>query len=526
MNRLFFSAVSLWLATTISTMNAEAQPKAAPDARPSVPTFSVADLEKYLGGRTTLSVDLKSATIEEVAVALSQASGQKIMVPSRGAMPTRVSFGADGKAAPAPAAPTAAPPAPLYNMAANNAPFWETLRRWQIEARDAAEKANALTGKEPLRFDSNVPNSLGVSKMWTQFELRPSIAMTAGRAVSAWPFLIVATGLKRTQQADLSQDGLREIEPKEDPLARVFAAKTGGAVLPVTPQKPIAKTPVPEVKRWNDRLALTAYVLPDPKLTPTGLRCEIEEATDERGNDLRLTDNAEERFQGSYQDMGGGAPMQILLVSRPDMGKRLVRLRGVMRFSVVTRTQHWETTDLKTPVEDTLHLEGGDFKVQFTGLTTSANGPTLGFKAESRGAHLERFWRNRINSRNTPGILDFQGVPQMRLIDEKGNALPVRMSTSSYGLGHTIPADKTTTSVSAPLDASPVPPDVTQNWIYHESVNFIYGSNFMAMMNGQSMPQQINIGLPAKLIVDFPVERREVAVPFEFTDLPLPPTAG
>lgn len=510
MNRPILYAAPLFFAVGLWQSGALAQP--APPKVPTPSTYSLTELERFLGGRTLVTLDLKDATLEEVAAALSQASGQKITAESL--PPMRMPGAVD------------IPPAPLFTLSATQTPFWEALRGWQIAARRAAEKAKALdtpVTNSPM-WSSNVPNSVGIRRDRTRSMLRFDNSLADGRAVAAWPFLLIAADLERTQKARLSETGLRELElPPISPFSRVAGANAPAAT-PLTTQ-----TPVVEEKRWRDRLVLNAYTLADPKVTPIALRYEVTEAIDDKGNDLRLpvTEDVRQGFSGSYQDFRARPPIQIMLASKPDMGKRLVRLRGVLHFSVVTRVKHWETTQLQTPVEDTIQQDGGGFTVRFKGVKKGSKNNNLNeweadFAAQSRGEHLERFWRNRIESRGSnnggSGILDFAGVPQMRLVDENGQEFEVGGISSAFSLGSDNPQTGVTTPASISIDVSPVPPDAAQNWKYTEERGFGFRAPF-AWTPGEA----ITMGRPAKLIVDFPIERREISVPFEFTDLPLPP---
>jgi hypothetical protein len=517
MNRPLSSAIPTLLGALLWQVSVSAQPEVNPD-KPGRFTYSITELERFLGGRTLLKVDLKEATLDQVAAALTEASGQKIVVAPA---TRRVMGGLEAE--------TAAP-GPTFNLKASDKPFWQAIRDWQIEARradDAAKAAKGEGGNTFVDWGGIVPNSVQVKKVEPGFQLEQSNILADGRGVAAWPFLLIGTDLRRVQDARLSETGLRELVPFVDYFDSRQAVQSPVAV---------AKTPAPEEKRWDDKLIFSLSALPDPKLVPAGLRCEVVEAIDDKGNDLRLPNATANRFGGSsFNDLGAGSPLQIALASRPSMGKRLVKLRGVLHFNVVTRTQHWETTDFTTPVEDTLRLEGGEFKIRFAGLVPSGDGWRLTFEADSTGSHLKQFWNKRYEARRQgfvgpAGILDFTGVPAMQLVDDRGRIFQYRNSGGTAGL-HPRNQPEGVAALPASPDLSPVPPDVAQTWKYDEARVFTFsspsGRRVLGLNPGKSPIQDETpppMGKPVKLSVDFPVERREVSVPFEFTDLPLPPS--
>lgn len=546
MRILPFSALALCLAGCPTL--ALAQPT-APLARPKTPLFSVAELETFLGGRTLVTLDLKDATLEQVAAALGQSSNQKIelraVAPPR--TPRRVVEGA------APVAP------PLFNFSTSKTPLWVALRDWQLAAREANELAaeaalaNPIAATATSRSTSEiVPNSLGLTKNATGWWLQNDTSLADGRAIAAWPFLVIATDLKRNQDASLTQAGLRDIKPAKPTAAPALAA-------PEVAPKLLPKVPTPEIERWSDRLTLSGQVLIDPKLLPSALRCEVLEARDDKGNDLRYAGEFAIRKTkaplGSSDDsrsINSGLGFEIPLRSKPAMGKRLVKMRGVLRFNVVTRSQHWETAALDKPIGGAIFQSGGEFGVQFDGLEKSSSSDMLvaNFSAQSRGAHLERMWRDRpatatimrgINDWSSSGsgqnfassfvvgdaiggggswgnILDFQGTPNMTLVDENGVEFNLSPGLQITKLERKTPGAPSTT-IPTP-DISPQPPeDVAQNWSYSEKRNIYFHTPYDPVAGAR-----VKMGRPAKLILDLPLERREVEIPFEFTDLPLPPS--
>jgi hypothetical protein len=494
------------------------QPQVDPNALES---YSIAELERFLGGRTLLSVDVKDASIQEVTAAMSQSSGLKVT-------PFSVTLGGDtDSAAPRytfingrpffnlkPFAPTT-----TFTLVAQDKPFWEALRGWNLDARRAA-KAAANPASPNSRVSTTQPsediqNSFGMNQTADGWQTIPGNWLANGRASSAWPFLIIATTLQRAQVARLSPTGLHELDPPRDPLATTL----GELAAPTLASLPA--TPAPEEKHWSDQLILNAYVLPDPKLDPTDLRCEVTEAIDDKGNDLRLPDGVRINSRDqAYSEFGTGKPLQIALASKPGMGSKLVRLRGVLRFSLVTRTHHWETTDLTTPVQNTLRESGGDFRIGFKGMTHKGNMWDFNFEAESGGKHLEQFWKSWLNGGNVSsfrGIWGLAGINSIKLVDASGRTFQKEGGGTRFRIGRRNTSDTPTPQAISP-DLSPMPPDAAENWYYLEEHN----QGFRAPTSG--LEAGGTVGPPVKLIIDFNIERRQVAVPFEFTNLPLPPS--
>jgi hypothetical protein len=484
MNRLLLPAVSLLLGSALVQSQVQAQTETAPKA----PGYSVAELERLIGGRTLVTVDLKNATLEQVAAALSQSTGIKFDPPET----PPGGWAAGGL------------PEPTFTLSSTGQPFWEAVRDWHratIQAKSqakAAARAQAVAEKKPFREYEFTPRLFTATKTEHGMRLQMGDSLARGRAVVAWPFLLIGHNLRRTQDGRLGETGLRELE------------------LP-TAQAPAApEAPLPEEKLWKDRLVFTPLVFPDPKLPPLSLSCEILEAVDEKGNDLRLQGNAlDTRNFSRVRGAQGGTPETIVLQSKPEMGTRLTKLRGVLRFEMTTQTQHWESTELATPVEDVLGLGGDEFKIRFNGLTKNDGGWEAGFSVQSRGQHLKYFWETSSaavrRSNSLRGMVDFSGASRAVLLDANGNALAGQASRTSSKLLH---RGNETAGPPVP-DYAPVPVDAATDWSYSEEYKIRF------------RPKRANRGGPAtgaKLIVDFPIERREVVVPFEFTDLPLPPS--
>lgn len=480
-----FRGVWLIPASFLLGFMAQSQPQnpmtAEAEERTSLaPPMSLAELEEFIGGRTLLSVELKNAPLADVASALGQAAGWKITPPLLGNT--------------------------LYSLKAENAPFWEALSDHSRTIR------RGRAAKDKSTVDQTQLNDFSLTKSGEKWLLREAGGMPAGYVSKSWPFLLVGTQLTRTQNAVLGDDEIQI--PRKSFNLTTFPR-------PVAPQfgkpktKTAAETPeVPQEKRWTDGLNFGISAFADPKIEARELTTEVLEATDELGNDLRVPLTAQKRnrnsFGGSYG--GGSTPITLSLQSQPKMGKKLVKLRGNLRFLITTKVQHWETTALQTPVNGNIWQNGGEFQTQFSGLKKGAGGDgnwSLTLKAQSRGDHLRRLW----NTRDLQSFL-FSGW-EISLTDDKGQ----KFRNFSRGGSYFLNRGANQTPVPLSPDLSPLPPDIS-NWNYEGEENF----SFDAPQNFGSGAPEIKMGQPVKLSIDYPAEQREIVVPFEFDNLPLPPS--
>ena len=475
---------AVWLIPASFTLGYAAQsqpqnPTTAADEKTSLaPPMSLADLEKFIGGRTLLSVELKDVPLAEVASALGQATGWKITAPPLGQN--------------------------YYSLQAQNAPFWEALSDHSRLIR------RGRAAKDPSTVDQTQLNDFNLSKNGENWLLREAGEMPAGYVSKSWPFLLVGTQLTRTQKAFLGDDEI-QIPPKPFDFRRFAPAPAPefGKL------KTEAETPeVPPEKRWTDGLNFGISAFSDPKIEARELTVEVLQATDELGNDLRVPLTAQNRDRSLSGGNYGGVSTSIALAlqSKPKMGKKLVKLRGNLRFLITTKFQHWETTALQTPVNGNIWQNGGEFQTQFSGVKKDAAGNgdwSLTLTAQSRGDHLRRLW----NTRDLQSFI-FSGW-KMSLTDDKGQNFRIspRGGFFSLSMGANQPAK--------PLspDLSPLPPDIS-DWKYEGKANF----SFAAPRNFGSDAPEIKMGQPVKLSIDYPAEQREIVVPFEFDNLPLPPS--
>jgi hypothetical protein len=502
--------LTMALTGAITAGSSWGQPRGA-DSKPneniwSLPAMTLPELEKLIGGRTKLTFDLKNATLAQYAAAINESTGLNL-----GSRPSikRIMGQPDVER--------------TYSFAAQDQPFWEAFLSWQrpiLEAHknDPARPMLVMGDRSIPRGPAADLGLFKVQKAGSEILLQNGQPINAGRTLANWPYVMVGTRLTRNQRGILTEEGLLAPENEEPVAATMAFAKT------LTQQKKeIAEKEIAEEDRWLDSLMLDTTVYFDPKIEPLDLRCEIIEAIDDQGHGLGESAGLALSPNRIINSGEVGLSLDVPLAFHPHMGKKLVKLRGNLRFWVVTRTQHWETTDLTTPIGGTILRDGGGFNVQFKGISDSTNGPEVNFSAQSQGEHLRYLWNqaraNTIIFGSGRGLEDNRIFPKnafrVKVVDDKG-----QLFSNIYN-GHTI--------TIGPTNGEPIPgrqlgdsplPDNTDTVRYTEDARLGFGQPYGG---NQKMDVPV-LGKIVKLIVDLPLERREVVLPFEFTDLPLPPS--
>jgi hypothetical protein len=573
-NLLFPLLVTALGGIPVSGSIAMAQPAGgAPPRGPDgwkLPSLSISELEELIGGRARFTTDFQNARLADIAVEMAQITGFKVTTaPTYEDRPL-----ANGEA----------PVELTYSLKSKDKPFWEALLDWQRDAVKAPknegspknEGASAPRRRAPSGRNQDLKlfavRTSGSARRELFLQFGQPLAM--GRTLVKWPYVLVGTQLNRTQQATVTETGLQPL-----PVAGVaFSPK--GKELTQEISKEAAKTVAEESsddQRWMDEMKLDARVYLDPKIDPIDLRCEIEEAIDDRLNDLRSDVKPTVRTYGSSSPLDGtmgGIALDIPLHSQPSMGKKLVKLRGNLRFWVVTRMQHWETKAFTTPINGSIVRDGGGFDVLFKGVTKTPTGWAVGFSAQSEGDHLRNIWERAVSApqssfsgRGALGNLDpnngflssrasssrasnrvdlrsfqasssgrnvdfgpgpanglFGSGMNIQLVDDAGKVFARAGREGEVKLGR-----KDGVAVAEPLaEGSPLPADIDE-WRYIETANFNFG-NLTMPTETTRLPGQLPVEkgvasiTPTRLIVDLPIERREVVLPFKFTNLPVPPS--
>jgi hypothetical protein len=177
-------------------------------------------------------------------------------------------------------------------------------------------------------------------------------------------------------------------------------------------------------------------------------------------------------YSSMGQDPSGRWTLTASLQSPEGLGTRLVRLKGQNRVLMQTRSETWEVPDVSSAPAPSKSIAGRRYVVEE-------------FKGTGAGpdAYQFKFTMIREVARSEPWQQFGRGV-RVTLEDAQGH----KLSPRGYGGGGSDEKITHTYTFSRDIDGG----------------------------NGQKT------GPAAKLVVEVPTEVREVSVPFEFTDLPLP----
>ena len=229
----------------------------------------------------------------------------------------------------------------------------------------------------------------------------------------------------------------------------------------------------------NFGVQLSAYAEPKLRVVRSAGGVKLEEVVDDKGNSLLPP--ATHPNEGGYYGGGEGVWTLYARLQYPEAkaaGSRIRKLRGSTAFTVQTKSQRIEVGDLFN-MKDNAQVVGGT-RVVFKD-----------FKKQGEGSGL---WHLRLTiargNAAAPGdvadALQSTVYTRLKVLDAKGRPLDHR-GYSSTG----------------------------RNEETEMTLHFGQGHAFA---DGQDQPS----GDPVKLVWEVPTETRDVTVPFEFTDLPLP----
>ena len=228
----------------------------------------------------------------------------------------------------------------------------------------------------------------------------------------------------------------------------------------------------PGTVRHNFSIQFSVFVDPRQTIIRGPRMVQIEEAIDDQGNSLIKPQP--EHFRASLNAPSyGGAWMwdlQAPLQYQPEIGSRLARLKGTVTFEAEEEREVWEVTDLAETKDATKTI--GPLTYRFAGLSKAhRNRYTAKLQVDSP----EGFQQGRES------ILGYQTIYRtVRLLDANGK--PYRSSGGGGGGG---------------------------------GGSITYQVHFHARGDD-------NLGEPERLVWTIPVSVREITVPVEFRDLPVP----
>ena len=375
----------LWILTVgalASSAPVKAQPVALePEPQAGAASLSARELEDKIGGRTTLELKFQDLTAQEASAALAKASGLRFGAAQDSPWNRVVSTGTTG---------SGQADGPRYNAEVGKTDFWLGVRAWSraeaarmkrereaLQRRQNEEKPppapTAPQGQEVApeamkawqaeqnewmrrrsqqmqRFSANVsvrfdPNA----QLWS---LSPGDQIATGRALSAWPCLVLATGFQRSQNLSIEESEAGEKPQPNAPgkagdQAALMAARAWDGAEAV------------EGGQLRDSLSLGLSVYLEPKLMDRAkVQLQVSEARDEQGEDLLperekgAMGQAQMQMQMGSQLFGGqgnATATQVSLRPRQARGKKLAILRGVVLIRYPMQLQEHEITDFNGP---------------------------------------------------------------------------------------------------------------------------------------------------------------------------------
>jgi hypothetical protein len=220
----------------------------------------------------------------------------------------------------------------------------------------------------------------------------------------------------------------------------------------------------------NFGLQLTAFAEPKLHVLRAGNMVKLEEATDDKGNSLLPGPNAAPRYYGYYS--GAGAWHLFANLQYPkEPGTKITRLRASATFTVQTKSQKIEVNNLPG-VKEHVEAAGGTRVTihEFKKAGDSQYQLRIAIGQDAAGNGLWELMQNSIHTR-------------LRVLDAAGRTWDSR--------------GWSTTSNNTELSME---------------ITYVRGNS----------PDGHPVGDPVKLEWEIPTDTRDLTVPFEFTDVPLP----
>ena len=542
----------LWMAAAMISIAAplQAQPQGQNEEATS-DNVSIAELERVIGGRTTVALKLKDATATEVTLAIGQAS--------------RLRFGSMAVQEPEKSSAAPAMQSPGHQIFETNfrqhlkkfvedsrwsanlveKEFWPLLRQWNLSNLPHTTPSNSGLP------NSGLPNSGPTLSAFFEtsdqlWHLVPSAELATGQAFNAWPCLVIATDFQRNQKLSLeastsstkpdSEAAAKSQAPAEsqtrDSQTQIKRAdepkRVGNSSLQTSAQ---ISSPSLKNGRLYDSLWLNLSVYLEPKLLKRAkIYVDVNEARDDQGEDLLPQSQASVLISTptGFNPQSSRITRRVELRPRQATGSTLERLKGVISIRFPMQSEEREINNLDQAQNFVVNTR--DFTAQAEIGTPFVKDGFLQFTDSAQieakeGWHKIREQYQTRKRRAGEGILGYKLMPQnYRFTDEQGRVWETqsKAGTSGFGgpSGEVIP------------DASP--PSPSPDGIHYSEKN----DHILYLASDPSDPTnaEANVRATTKLTPDelakirftkitFTTESdwRTVEVPFEFYDLPLPP---
>lgn len=282
-----------------------------------------------------------------------------------------------------------------------------------------------------------------------------------GRSLQLGPVWMVASSLS------VSHSRSQSLDSEQDPQAN-----------------PKAEAPLE-----SDSMYIQSSMQIDPRLRPLilGLIPQIDGVTDDRNRAIALSDNHQNPWieDSNYLSFSLQAPARD--------ARRLRSLRGTLRLAVLTRRDRWEI-DLKTSpsAEKTFKSQEAEVKVRMQGVAPRLNGWSLSLHLERKEAGPKRVFKAQGRENGSEAQLGSYNdtTRAVQVLNAEGQPLGTNGSNSRSG-----------------------------------EENGTRTLDIVISIENTGQAQDAEKRTPAKIIIDVPLEWREIDIPFELRDLPLPPAA-
>jgi len=220
-------------------------------------------------------------------------------------------------------------------------------------------------------------------------------------------------------------------------------------------------------------VAVTAFAEPKLRLLRAGYMARLEQASDDKGNSL-VPDRNADPGNGYTTASGGMWSFQVKLAyPQHDPGKRIVSLKGAIDVALQTRFETLEIGEIASARN--VSKTGGGVRAVVQELKHNGEQYEL----------TVTIYPDRFAPRDWERVQASLSTSDLRLVDDHGVPF-MRSGFSSSGGNDRMEA--------------------TMQFVKNPWVNAA----------GRSM------GEPSKLIWNIPTESKEISVPFEFVDLPIP----
>ena len=228
-------------------------------------------------------------------------------------------------------------------------------------------------------------------------------------------------------------------------------------------------------------LTLQYSLFIDPKIYPSliGQMMQVDQVTNAQNLPVEVLGST------TFGPSLGRVQGSIRLYTSGDKAKKLTLLKGVIRLALATKTEHWEIDTKQMPsAEKTFHTADGDVRLRFIGFDEFDGKAQANLRSEREPVPTMRVFRNNGKYQGDMQLTNLNALARsVQFLNAQGEPLQLYGYSKSSGLE---------------LDAD------------------------MKFTFSPSNDKDVEKYTPTKIVIDVPLEWREVDVPFEWKDVPLP----